>query len=291
LLLLTSGNRLLLSEIAGELPAGDEVFALPAAIPENEGRLLDARILSLTEPLLVATSFYRFLLTTPGHLLDLQAMGLAMADFYHFRPDEYVCALGRWETMKQREKFILVTTRGYARAYNLDGLIESVEGPTPLQFDRPLSGLPAAVFGAEPTDELLIFLDNGRGVRYCIGDLPLRGIQAINRRDGEQLAGTIVTETNSDLLLITADGYGKRLPAAWVPIPDKANTRGRVILARTDLRVAAAVPESGQIWALTAGEMIPLEIGRLPFDEEGSTKSHKFLKKKVAGEVLAFLQL
>jgi DNA gyrase/topoisomerase IV subunit A len=292
-ILLTESNQLLAKKIQKDTFAVEKSVKLPVQIPEKVTRLLSAQITSLEEPLLLATSFFRFLLTTPGHLIDLQEMGMTAADFYHFRPDEYITAFGRWEQMKQHEKFLLATTYGHVRAYNLEGnLVESIEGPSPLQFDRHEAGLPAAIFGASVTDELVLALDNGRAVRYCIAELPLRGIQAINRRNGEQLTGIALAKSGGDeLILMTADGYGKRMQVDWTPVPDRPNTRGRVIITRDNLHGAAIVPDGGIVWVIAGGEIVPLESGRLPIDDEGSTKSYKFLKGKGVGTVLGFLDL
>ncbi len=293
LMLLTEGNQLLASKISKDAFTAEEPVDLPVQLPNKEERVLSAQVASLEEPVLLATSFFRFLLTTPGHLLDLKAMGMTAADFYHFRPDEYITAFGRWEQIKQHEKFLLVTTYGHARVYNLEGnLVESIEGPSPVQFDRHAAGLPAAILGANVTDQLLLALDNGRAVRYCLGDLPLRGVQAINRRNGEQLTGIALAQSGGDqLILMTADGYGKRMQIDWVAAPDRPNTRGRVIIARNNLRGAAIIQDGGTIWAITAEKILPLETGRLPLDNEGGTKSHKFLKQKNTKNFLGFLNL
>jgi DNA gyrase/topoisomerase IV subunit A len=290
LMVLTEGNQLLLSKVPEHFLNEEEPVKLPVKLPNSEERILAAQVVSLEEPLLLATCFFRFLLTTPGHLFDLQEMGMTAADFYHFRPDEYITTFGPWEQMKQYEKFLLVTTYGHVRAYNLTGMVESVEGPSPLQFDRHEAGLPAAIFGANVTDELLLALDNGRAVRCCIGELPLRGVQAINRRNGEQLTGIALAQSGGqEVILLTADGYGKRMQMDWTQVPDRPNTRGRVIITRNDLRGAAIVADGGTVWAITAEKIIPLESDRVPIDDEGSTKSYKILRDKSAGNVLGFL--
>jgi DNA gyrase/topoisomerase IV subunit A len=290
LMVLTEGNKLRLARVEADWLQDEETVKLPVAIPDNESRVLTAQVLTLDEPLLLATSFFRFLLTTPGHLLDLQEMRMTAADFYHFRPDEYVSTFGPWEKMKAHEKFLVVTTQGHARAYNLAGLVESIEGPAPLQFDRLAVGLPLLVTGADVTDELVLTLDNGRAVRYCIGELPLRGVQAINRRDGEQLTGATLAESGSEVVLITADGYGKRMQVDEVAVPDRPNTRGRVIVTRNEVRGMVAAPEGEDLWVVTDRKLVGVESGRIPLDGEGSTKSYKFLKGKGLGRVLGFLE-
>jgi DNA gyrase/topoisomerase IV subunit A len=137
---------------------------------------------------------------------------------------------------------------------------------------------------------LVLTLDNGRAVRYCIGELPLRGVQAINRRDGEQLTGATLAESGSEVVLITADGYGKRMQVDEVAVPDRPNTRGRVIVTRNEVRGMVAAPEGEDLWVVTDRKLVGVESGRIPLDGEGSTKSYKFLKGKGLGRVLGFLE-
>ncbi|MCI0397802.1 MAG: Hsp70 family protein [Chloroflexi bacterium] len=289
LILLTRNNRLLASLFAGHSLAEEQPVSLAEQRPGNGTELQDALVMAPDEPLLLVTSQYRFLLTTPRHLLELQAMGLTAADFYHLKADEHICAFGHWAAMKQQSRLLLVTTRGFARSYPLEGLVESIEGPAALKFDRPLPGLPVAALGASPDDELVVMLDTGRAVRIRVGDLPLQGLQAINRREGERVIGALLAEADDEIVLVTADGYGRRLPAAWVPSAPKANSRGRVMIARRDVRGMARVEPDRPTWVVTPQQLAPVESGRLPLDSENSTKSYTLLKLQAGEEVLALL--
>ena len=230
------------------------------------------------EPLLLATTHYRFLLTTAGHLRDLQDVGLDPAGYFPLRDQEQFCAVTHWSLIRQQPKLLVVTTFGFARAYQLSKMIESVEGPTPYHFDQPLPGVPAAIFGAAEGDHLSLVLDSARGVRYDVGEMPLQGVQAINRRDGEQVVGITLSGAEEELLLLTVGGYGRRLPAGLVPVPPKANSRGRVLVARRPLCGLARLGEDRQAWAITDRRWVALEPARLPLDEEGSTRSKRLLK-------------
>ena len=57
---------------------------------------------------------------------------------------------------------------------SIEKIAEAIEGAVPFQFDRPLPGLPAAVFGVDDNDHIIVCLDNGRAVRHCLGDFPER---------------------------------------------------------------------------------------------------------------------
>ena len=230
------------------------------------------------EPLLLMTTHYRFQLTTAGHLRDLQDVGLDPGGYFHLRDQERFCALTHWSLVRRQPKLLIVTTFGFTRAYQLSKMIESVEGPTPYHFNQPLPGVPAAIFGANDGDHLTIVLDSARGVRYDVGKLPLQGVQAINRRDDEQVTGAALTGAGEELLLLTTGGYGRRLPASLVSEPTKANSRGRVLVTRRPLCGLVRLGQNRQAWAITNRRWVALEPARLPLDEEGSTRSKRLLK-------------
>lgn len=264
----------------------------------NKKRLLDARALDLSgdwvrqspssehsislvkhdELLLLVTSRYRFFLATAGHLSDMNEMGIEVADFFQLREDEHVSAINCWASIKEQAKLLLVTTRGYARSYNLAGLIEQIKGPTPLQFDQPLPGLPLNVHGSTPEEELVVIMDNGRAVRYPVSDLPLQGLQVINRYDDEGLVGSQLVRGDDQLILVTAGGFGRRLPAEDIPIPPKPNSRGRVIITRRPVAGFARVAAQTQLWAFTSTRLVQFSAGSLPLDTTGSTRSHSLLQ-------------
>ena len=80
-----------------------------------------------------------------------------------------------------------------------------------LSLDQPLPGLPVDIFGVNGDSQLVTALDNGRLTRYPTADFPTLGIQVINRRNGEYLAGTVVGQIDDQMLLATAAGFGRRL--------------------------------------------------------------------------------
>jgi hypothetical chaperone protein len=245
----------------------------------------------LDETLLLVTSHYRFILITMRQLLDLRQMGLTLAEFHHFRGEEQVCTLNRWPAVKGQSKLLLVTTRGYARAYNLDNLYESLEGPVPLQFDQPLPGLPLAVLGAQPDDQFIVVLGNGRAARWPLAALPLQGLQAINRRPEEKTVAAFLAQTDAAVVLATAAGYGKCLPAEMIAIPAKANSHGRVLIARPDVRAALAVATNASLWAATAHELRPISPLHLIPDPDSSTKSTPWLRLPAGAELLTLIQV
>jgi DNA gyrase/topoisomerase IV subunit A len=215
---------------------------------------------------------------------------MSPAQFFQLKADEWICTFAPWRAIKQQERLVLVTSLGYARIYPLEGLVESVEGPAPLQFDQPLPGLPHHTAGASDEDHLVVALDSGRAVRYRLVDLPLQGIQTINRRDDERIVAARVVQAGGELLLVTTNGYGKRLPVQWIPQAPKANSRGRVIISRRPLAGAACFREREPVWALTAKQLWPLSGAALPEETAPSTRSYRVKVLGEAAEILALVE-
>lgn len=238
------------------------------------------------DPLLLVTSHYRFFLLSVRQMLELRELGVSPADFYHFKADEQVCALNRWLALKKQEKLLLVTSKGYLRAYNVENLCESIEGPVPLQFDQPLPGVPLALFGAVAGQEIVVVLDNSRAVRWPLSALPLQGVQAINRRPEENVAAALPVTPGTELVMITAAGYGRRLPGEAIPVPGRPNSRGRVMLSRRDVRGTAALGQEEILWLVTSRGIRPLVVDRLPPGNGSSTKAVRAVRLEPGEEVL-----
>jgi DNA gyrase/topoisomerase IV subunit A len=169
---------------------------------------------------------------------------------------------------------LLVTSRGYARIYKLDRLIESIEGPTPLRFDQPLTGLPLMVVGCDSEGALIAVSGSGRAVRFHLEDLPTQGIQAINRRDGERIAGALIAGKDDELVIVTADGFGRRLSTREIPVPAKPNARGRVMVSRKVVAGISRITPGQLLYAMSGRQMIRFDPGALPRDSQTRTKSY-----------------
>ncbi|MDX1665286.1 MAG: Hsp70 family protein [Candidatus Promineifilaceae bacterium] len=239
------------------------------------------------ETLLLITSRYRFLLVTPRQLLDMAALGQTLAQLHHFSAHEALFAAARWGPIKAQERLLLATSTGYTRAYPTEVLARAVEASVPLIFEQPLPGWPLLVQGARIEQALALITDHGRGLRLDVETLPLSGIQALNRDDDEQLVAACVARPAEPLLVVTANGYARRLPLAAVHRAEKANERGRVLISRRPVAAAAVAAETGALLTSTAVE--PVEPTAIPLDAE-STRSHRLLKPARGAQVLALLR-
>lgn len=291
LVLLSLDNELVARLLPADAPTSEDGISFDSLKLAENSRPYAGLTASLDEQLLLVTSQYRFLLLTPRQLIDSAEMGLSLDNLLHFKKHEQISTIGRWQEIKRKPKLLLVTSQGYARSYNLEMLCESIEGPVPLQFNQPLPGVPMAVYGANGGSDLVLALDSGRAVRVSLNSFPLAGMQAINRRPEEKLVGTVLAAEQDEIALVTADGYGKRLLAGSVELAPKANSRGRVMVARRPLGAAGRVEQGAGVWAITTGGVRPVELERLPLEDGESTKSYPLLKLPAGEEILTLLTL
>lgn len=258
----------------------NEPAQLPQLPPDHP--LATAMVATLDEPLLCVTSHYRFLLLTARQLLEWQTVGVPMRQLFMLGEREALCSLSRWEVVKQHERLIIVTSLGVARPYPMQVMQESIEVPVPWQFDHPLAGVPVAVVGANREDELLVVSRNSQAVRLPLQQLRGSGRQLMQTRPENRVVATAVCQAETVLLLATADGYGRKIEAGWVPLATKENGRGKVMVARRSPIVGVAEAAS---WAVSNRHMMQLDDGRVPV--ENSTKSYPLLPLTEQEQLLA----
>ncbi len=236
------------------------------------GPVVQALVAGMETQLLLVTSDYRFLLVTPRQLADLQALDLTLANLFQLKPRETVCAAGKWEHIRHQDRLLLVTSTGFARAYPLDVMRENIEAPVPLMFDTPLSGVPVAVAGIQRSAELVLLTAEGRGLRWPLQKLPLIGLQAINLGREDRLNCALVGSLETEAVLLTADGYGRKMRVGDWELAPKANATGKVLIARRSPAVAlAAVPEDEQVWVVTSREVTAVDVSALSVSTSTST--------------------
>ncbi len=276
-----SGQRMLVLIGGGEgvtaVPFAGQDTVLPA------GDWAGGVAADFDEQLLFITTHYRFILMTPRQLAELQTAGLQLADAHRLERQESVCAVIRWAEITAKSKLLLVTSAGLARPYPTHIMRHNIEVPVPLRFDQPLDGVAVAALAAEPADWLTLISQKGRGARWRVADLRGSGTQAFNcGSDDRVMAATLAAE----MAMVTADGYGRRLPASRVPAPPKPNTKGKSLIARRS-PVAAVWDTAVPAWLVTSTRMARAEDGRLP--RQDSTKTEPLIKlapgERVCGAV------
>ena len=283
LVLLTGENEVIAHRYTEERP---ELEGLPGEMT----RIPRVLVAGVDEPLLLITSRYRFLVVTPRDLMDLEALGQPLGELHHFGPYEKVYAVNRWQALKEAERMVLVTSLGYARSYPTDVIVPSIEAPVPLTFEQALPGWPLAALGAEGGEELVLVTDNGRGARFAVADVPGTGMQAFKRKEEEEMVGAVLAWEGDEVLLVTAEGYARRLPATAVYAPEKGNSRGRVLIARRPVRSVVRLGGGAALWAVTAAGLRPVEAKAIPVEPD-TTRSHRLLDLPAEDSVLGTVAL
>jgi hypothetical chaperone protein len=236
------------------------------------GMVIQALVAGVEDQILLVTTDYRFLLVTPRQLADLQALDLTLGNLFRLKPRETLCAAGRWEAIRNQERLLLVTSTGFVRAYPLDVLRENIEGPVPLMFDTPPTGVPVAIFGARRDEEVALLTEGGRGLRWPLQKLPLVGLQAINLGREDRLNHALVGEAGTEVVMLTADGFGRRMRLGDWEIAPKANAPGKALIARRSPAAAlAAVPENGLLWVVTSRRLAVVNVSDLSASTSTST--------------------
>ena len=228
-----------------------------------------ALVAGLDEQLLLATSVYRFILLTPRQLLDLREIGMELADMQRLEKEETFCALGSWQKAREAERLLLATSLGYARGYPLRILRDSIEAPVPLRLDHPLPGVPVSLFGVSGEEDLLLLTRSGRGTRWPVRALDISGTQVINCGKEDRVRLALPVEAGEEIVLVTEDGYGRRLLPEWLPVPDRPNQKARSLIARRSNLAGAGKDRTR---AMTTTAILPLPIDTVPLAHSTKTE-------------------
>jgi len=143
---------------------------------------------------------------------------------------------------------------------------------------------------AQTTEQVVLATSNGRLLRFEINDqqLPLmgrtaQGNQASRLRRRERLVGCVTIKTDDNLLLVSEQGYGKRLPVSAVRLVNRGEIGTQALQFKTakDMLVGIlAASLASEVTLVTNSErMIPLRVEKV-----------KLLGKDGSGELVAKLK-
>ena len=276
--LIESGQALVLVGEDGSISAVENSLLQGGKVAElQSGKVAAVLGVGFDEQVLMITTHYRFLLATPRQLADWRRMGLTLGDMHKLEREERVCALANWTAVFKQPKLLLVTSAGVARPYPTNVLASSIQAPIPFKFDHPLDGIVVAALGTAGNEDLVITTQTGKGVRWPVNTLRTSGTQAINLNEDDRVTGAVLVGKEDELLLLTADGYGRKLMAEWVFVPTKPNQKGKSLVSRRGDVVGTAVyAEDAALWAITESQILPIDTENLPL--EASTKTNQLLE-------------
>jgi len=115
-------------------------------------------------------------------------------------------------------------------------------------------------------DEVIVVTARGQALRYHEKEVramgrPAMGVKAINLKKGDFITGMDVVDEKGDLLVVTANGYGKRTPLKDYP-PKGRGTGGVITISRDKLsltgKIAAArvVDEDDDLTIISSGGIV-----------------------------------
>ncbi len=179
-------------------------------------------------------------------------------------PDEHVTAMTAVPSFDEEGYFILATRRGRVKRVHLkefsavrsNGLIAmSLEEGDYLGWVRMTTG----------QQDVILVTQNGTAIRFPEADVRVMGraaggVNAIRLRRGDQVAGMdVIEETDSDLLIVTQNAFGKRTSLDEYRVQARYGSGIRT-LARNDrtgpIVAARAINEQDDIMLITEGAMV-----------------------------------
>lgn len=277
-LLTAAGEPRVVTLTGAKFEAGQSI-SLNGRCGQETLATLQKVLITRQDSLLVwVTSHYRFLLMTPGQLAQMQEGGVQVAAVHRFEEREQICTLDDWQLIREAPSLVLLTSQGIARPFQMEAMQARIESPvTPFQLDRPLSGLPVAVLGLNSEQEMIAVTAAGRAARARLDTLSVQGSQVISRRKEDRVIGAVVVNPDDSVLLLTQDGYARRVARDWLPEPAGKAQSTSLIARRPVQAVALAQPEA-QTWLVTNTRLVPVDVTKIPPDEANSKKSYPLLK-------------
>ena len=295
LLWLGRENRLAVAAAPRSVLSRSEPVLLHACLPAAAGQPTAVLVADLTEPLLMVTSRYRFLLVAMRHLLAAQSHGLSLDALQRLGPGEEVCSVHRWASLRDRARLIVVTRPGVALWYDLRRLRQLIEGSVPFQLNLASPGWPFTVLGAEPDDDLVVTTTTGRAARLPVSILSLQETKllTLTRSGDERLAGMLTTARGDQAFIITRDGFARRIACGSIPAASTPGAPGRSVLTLGEVRgVALLRPYThSRLFAITSSRLVPLRPYRVPLDDVSSRKTYPCLDLQPGEEVTSLLAI
>ncbi|MEM7034195.1 MAG: Hsp70 family protein [Chloroflexota bacterium] len=222
--------------------------------------------------LLWVTSHYRFVLMTAHQLNMMHEGGLTLAEVQRFLEREFVTTLSYWEPIKRASVFVVVTSQGIARRFQMQTLQSRIESPTPLKLDRPLAGHPVAVTGLQQDEEIIVMTQNGRAARVNSRQISVQGSQVISQGKGDLIIQATTVKPEDTLLFLTKDGYARRFKAEWLPV-GTPKPKAISLTTRRPVQALAVEDSEKQLWAITNQRLVPINLEAIPLETAKSKKT------------------
>jgi hypothetical protein len=265
---LTADYRLMARELPGFAPDGRE----PAG-PHQTGigavRPNQAVLSGLDDQLVLLTSTYRLLLTSPRQLLVLAHNEMALAQIHDFEHGEVVSALGLWDEVRAHDQLALLSGRGILRVADMDLVRSRLDRAIPWRLEMPPESDPVALAGLQRDQSLALVTSTARALRLAVPAGAVRGVATIKRGKDERIVGCLPLHDADQILLAAPDGTASRLSADQVPVATAPNAPGKVVVRNLAVRSAVRVSPDAQPWVLTSRFMRPAALAQAVSGDQG----------------------
>jgi hypothetical chaperone protein len=277
LALLSKNYELTMMELAeGVLPTQQPVALAELGVSWATQPLI-ALCVGLDEPLLLITSTFRMVLVTVRGLLQGKATGMEFAQLHRFERGEQITLIQRWNAMRDGLHFVLVSTQGYARRFEMAQIRPTIEGPTPTRIDWTLPGWPRLALGLDEGEDLALFTASGRAIRLPGESIRRTGTRALHKQKADDLVAGCGVTGDTQLWLLASEGYAKWVAADQI-LRNADGGQGGLIVRRRGEICAAVVEPGDRLHALTTAHLAPLQPASTPQDEGDSLSMHRVIK-------------
>ena len=217
-----------------------------------------ACLTGLDDRLVLLTSAYRFLLTTPRQLLVLAHGGLRLSQLHTFAHGEVICALTRWDDLRAQPRLAVVSSRGRVRVIDMERVRDRLDRSIPFSLETTNESDPEALVGIAEKQRLALITSTGRALRLGTTTVPFHGFQAIKREKQERIVSCLAVTEDDYLVFIAPDDMARWLPATRAPLVTEPNTRGTLIAPRFSVCNALRYDPMARPWLLTTRYLRPV---------------------------------
>ncbi len=194
-----------------------------------------------------------------------QAKGLPIINVLPLSQDEQITAVVPVSNFDTNSNLIMLTKKGYIKRIGLDNFV-SIRKNGIIAIGLEEGDTLNWVKQANNTDEVFIATSCGMAIRFSLEDIrpsgrSARGVNSMKLRENDTIIGCDIIPKNfdSDLLVITSDGFGKRCKMSEF----RAQNRGGIGLIATKFKSSASrlvaltvVEEADEIMVVTQNGIV-----------------------------------
>ena len=129
--------------------------------------------------------------------------------------------------------------------------------------------MPVSLFGVKREEDLLLLTRSGRGTRWPVRALDISGTQVVNCGKEDRVRLALPVQNGEEVVLVTEDGYGRRLLPEWLPVPDRPESKS-ALAYRPPQRPCRR--RERFTWAITAERIMPVAANELPLANSTKTE-------------------